>query len=60
MVIWKDVFLTFANKDIQEDFASKSAKDLPQVKVGLPIFDFKCHINQHILSILNKMIGTVW
>ena len=30
--------------------AAKSALDLPRVKVGVPITDFKHHINQSILS----------
>ena len=65
MVIRKCVFLNFANKDIifcwvpshngirgnkKADSATKSALDLPRVKVGVPNSDFKHHINQYILS----------
>ena len=65
MVIRKCVLLNLANKDIiicwvpshngirdneKADSATRSALDLPRVKVGIPNTDFKHHINQYILS----------
>ena len=74
MVIRKCVFFNYSNKDIilcwvpshigirgneKADSATKSALDLPRVKVGVPNTDFNT-ILTNIFFPLGKMIGMVW